>query len=95
MYTMNDASKLPIEPEQLPSELCPFGLSGAERRALDIVAEARRVHQSTLEDDNELWNCLSVSVFVSFGVLANCRSMAVATRAAWSGSLICATYHPT
>jgi len=54
---MNDASKLPMEPEQLATELCPFNLSGAEGRPL-VVAEAHRVHQSTPEDDNGLWDCI-------------------------------------
>jgi hypothetical protein len=58
LYNMNDASKLPKEPEQLPTELCPFGLYGAEGRAFDIVAEARGIHQSTLEDDNGMCNRL-------------------------------------
>jgi len=55
---MNDASKPPLEPDQLPTELCPFGLYGAECRALDILAEARGIHQSTLEDDNGMCNRL-------------------------------------
>jgi hypothetical protein len=58
LYNMNDASKLPVEPERLPTELCPFGWYGAQGRALDIVAEARGIHQSTLEDDNGMCNRL-------------------------------------
>jgi hypothetical protein len=33
-------------------------LYGAEGQALDIAAEACGVHQSTLEDDNGLWDCI-------------------------------------
>jgi putative DNA primase/helicase len=58
LYKVNDASKLPLEPEQPSTQLCPFGLYAAEGRALDILAEARGIHQSTLEDDNGMCNRL-------------------------------------
>ena len=43
---------------------------------------------------NVLWNACSVSVFVSFGELANFWSIAREIAVAWSGCAICATYHP-
>jgi hypothetical protein len=38
--------------KKIPNGLCPYGWYGAQGQALDIVAEARGIHQSTLEEDN-------------------------------------------
>jgi RepB DNA-primase from phage plasmid len=53
---MNDASKPLAERKQTPDDFCPFEKYAIEGQALDIVAEARGVHQSELEENNAVCN---------------------------------------